>query len=130
MKYKIDTSIHFFQYIIGIIIVIATSLLLLFNIYRKDTNGIIASSIFLIYGVFLHKKVFYKPKMISFDDDFLYSELLTEPIKLKNIISIEKGKIIYQLNGENQKLKLPNFYFLNKNYKRLKIIVKNEITTG
>ncbi len=125
MKYKINTSLHFIQYIIGIFMVIGFGLFLIFSIYKKDNIGIMLTSIFLIYSTFLHKAVFYKPFVISFDEDFLYSESLKERIKLKNIVSIKKGKIIYQFNGETEKrkLKLPNFYFLDKNYAKLKIFV-------
>ncbi len=122
---QIDTTLHNFQYIgsrIGLLVVIG---FLIYSIWIQRTSAIIFMSLFLIYILFLIKKVFNKPSKISFDKNFIYFDDKTEGIEFKDITSIKHNRIYYQSNGKELKVKLPNFYFRDKNWKELKELIAN-----
>jgi len=82
-------------------------------------------SLFLIYILFLIKKVFNRPTKISFDENFIYFDDKTEGVEFKDIISIKNNRIYYQSDGKKFKVKLPNLYFRDKNWKELKELITN-----
>jgi hypothetical protein len=69
-------------------------------------------------------KVFDKPKEILFEKEFIYLENRTEPIELKNILSVKGNRIFYNSGGAESKIKLPNFHFMDKNWKELNELIK------
>ena len=120
---KIDTTLHYVQFIIARIIIVVVIVLLINSIIARQIDAIIFYSLFLIYGFFLLKKVFDKPTEISFDKNFIYLKNGTERIKFKDINSVRKNRILYQSDGMESKIKLPNFHFIDKNWKELKELI-------
>ena len=93
-----------------------------------DVGGIIASTLFVLFGIFILKKQVPKPTDLSFDKDFLYLDNISDPIRIENILFLENGVILYNLNGKISKINLPNFYYIDKNYKKLKAAIENKST--
>jgi len=128
MKKKIDSIFYFFQYLIIRIIIIGGIGFLIYSLISQKVGAIIFCSLFVIFGIIILKKQVPKPTDLSFDKDFLYIDNLSNPIRIKDISSLENGVIFYNLNGEISKISLPNFYFIDKNYKKLKGIIENKST--
>ena len=124
MKKKIDTTLHFMQYIIARIIFVGVIGFLIYSIITGEIGAIIFCSLFLIFTLILLKKVFDKPTEILFDNEFVYLENGTEPIELKNILSVKGNRILYNSGGTELKIKLPNFHFMDKNWKELNKLIK------
>ena len=128
MKKKIDSTLYFFQYLNARIIVIGGIGFLIYSIIIQEIGAIIFCSLFVIFGVYILKKQVPKPTDLSFDQDFLYLDNLSDPIKMADIESLENGVIKYNSNGEMIKISLPNFYYIDKNYKKLKKTIENKST--
>ena len=123
---KIDTTLHYFLYIGARIIVVAVVAVLIYSIIVRKVDTIIFCSLFLIYSFFLLKRVFDKPAEISYDKNFIYLGNGTKPVEFKSITLVKRNKIFYELEGMELKIKLPNFHFMDKNWKELKELI-NEI---
>lgn len=123
---KIDITLHLTQYIIIRITLVGSIGFFIYSITIKKIEAIVFSALFLIYVIFLLKKVFYKPNEISFDDKFLYLENGTKEIEFKDITSIKKNWILYQSDGIESKIRLPNFYFMDKNWAELKELINRK----
>ena len=128
MKKKIDSTLYFFQYLIARIIVIGGIGFLIYSIITQEIGAIIFCSLFVVFGVYILKKQVPKPTDLSFDQDFLYLDNLTDPIKMTDIESLENGVVIYKSNGTISKKSLPNYYFIDKNFKKLKKAIENKST--
>ena len=72
------------------------------------------------------KRVFDKPTEIEFDDNYIYLEKENKRIELNKIIGIKKNLILYESQGIQSKLKLPNFHFMDKKWTELKERIKNK----
>ena len=72
------------------------------------------------------KKDFDKPTEIEFDENYIYLENENERIELNRIIGIKKNRILYEKNGIESKLKLPNFHFMDKKWTELKELINNK----
>ncbi|ASV29874.1 hypothetical protein [Maribacter cobaltidurans] len=128
MKKKIDSTLYFFQYLISRINVIIGFGFWIYSIVMQKVDAIIFSSLYLISGVYISKKKFPKPDDLSFDGDFLYLNKLSDPIKMTDIKSLENGVVIYNSSGTICKASLPNYYFIDKNFKKLKKVIENKST--
>ncbi|WP_179344738.1 hypothetical protein [Winogradskyella ursingii] len=128
MNKKIDSTLYFFQFLIARIIVIGGIGFLIYSLITKEIGAIIFCTLFLIMGVFILKKQVPKPTDLSFDQDSLYLDNLSHPIKIADIESLENGVIKYNSNGETNKFSLPNFYYIDKNYTKLKKTIENKST--
>lgn len=128
MKKKINSTFYFFQYLVARIILIGGIGFLIFSLITKEIESIIFCSLFLIFGVYVLKKRVPKPTELSFDQDFLYLDKLSDPIKIRDIASLENGEIKYNSNGKMTKISLPEFYYIDKNYKKLKAVIENKNT--
>lgn len=127
-KKRIDTTLHYFQYVgarIGLIVVIG---FLIYSIWIQRTSAIIFCSLFLLYTLFLLKKVFDKPMKIEFDENRIYLVNENKTIELNKIIGIKWNRISYQSDGIKEKFKLPNFYFIDKNWIELKKLILSKST--
>ena len=93
MKKKIDTTLHYSQFIISRIITVATVGVLIYSIIDGKVGAIVFCSLFLIYEFFLLKKVFDKPTNISFDNNFIYLENGIERIVEIKLDDAEKAKL-------------------------------------
>ncbi|ADY29543.1 hypothetical protein Celly_1719 [Cellulophaga lytica DSM 7489] len=60
---------------------------------------------------------------IEFDENYIYLENGNKMIELNKIIGIKWNRILYQSGGIKEKIKLPNFYFMNKNWIELKKLI-------
>jgi len=123
MSKRIDTTLHYAQYIIARIIFMGGIGFLIYSIWTQKIGAIVFCSLCLIFAVFLLNKVFDKPTDIVFDENFLYLNNGTERIELNKITSIKKNRILYQSNGIESKVKLPNFHFMDKNWAELKELI-------
>ncbi len=128
MVKRIDSTLYFFQYLTARIIVVGIIGFLIYSIITKDIGGIIFCSLAVIFAVFILKKQVPKPSDLSFDEKFIYLDNRTEPIEIQNITSLENGVILYKLDGKISKIPLPNYYFIDKNYKELKRVIENKST--
>ena len=128
MTKRIDSTFYFFQYLIARIVVIGGIGFLIYSLITQEVGAIVFCSLFVLFGVFIIKKQVPKPNDLSFDKDFLYLDNLSDPIRIENISSLENGVIIYDLNGKISKISLPNFYYIDKNYKNLKNAIENKST--
>lgn len=124
MKKRIDSTFYFFQYLGWRIMIIAAFGFLIYNLVSKDVQGIIASLIFTCFTIYFSKKLFPKPTDLKFDHQHLYLDKQSAPIEIKNIKAIENGVIISELEGQTTKYSLPRYYFIDKNYKKLKITIE------
>ncbi|WP_179008491.1 hypothetical protein [Winogradskyella forsetii] len=128
MNKKIDSTLYFFQYLTARVIVVGGITFLIYCIIAQEVGAIVFCSIFVLFGIFILKKQVPKPTDLSFDKDFLYLDHLSDPIRIENISSLENGVILYNLNGKISKIILPNFYYIDKNYKKLKAAIENKST--
>ena len=122
-KKRIDTNLHYIQYVVGRIGLVVVIGFLIYSIWIQRTSAIIFCSLFLLYTLFLLKKVFDKPMKIEFDENYIYLENGNKMIELNKIIGIKWNRILYQSGGIKEKIKLPNFYFMNKNWIELKKLI-------
>ncbi len=123
IKKRIDTTLHYAQFIgvrFGLVVIVG---FLIYSIWIQRTSGIVFSTLFLIYVLFLLKKVFDKPTELSFDENHIYLNDGAKHVDLKNITLLKRGQIFYHSEGKESKIKLPNFYFLDKNWKELKQLI-------
>ena len=125
-KKRIDTNLHYAQYIGARIILVGGIGFLIYSIWKQKIGGIIFCSLFVIYTLILLKKVFDKPTEIEFDENYIYLENGKERIELSKIIGIKKNRILYNSDGVESKLKLPNFHFMDKKWSELKDLIKNK----
>ena len=125
-KKRIDTNLHYAQYIIARITFVGVIGFLIYSISTQDIGGIIFSSLFVIYILILLKRVFDKPIVIEFDENYIYLENGNKRIELNRIIGIKKNRILYESNGIESKLKLPNFHFMDKKWTELKELINNK----
>ncbi|TDY61015.1 hypothetical protein DFQ06_3024 [Algibacter lectus] len=128
IKKRIDTNLHYAQYIIARIILVGGIGFLIYSIWTKETGAIIFSSLFVIYVLILLRKVFDKPTEIEFDENYIYFENGNERIELNKVIGVKKNRILYDSNGVESKLKLPNFHFMDKKWTELKELIKSTKT--
>ena len=127
-KKRIDTTLHYFQYVgarIGLIVVIG---FLIYSIRIQRTSAIIFCSLFLLYTLFLLKKVFDRPMKIEFDENYIYLDNGNKTIELNKIIGIKWNRILYQSGEIKEKIKLPTFYFMDKNWIELKKLIRSKNT--
>ena len=127
-KKSIETSLHYAQYIIARIILVGGIGFLIYSIWIQKISAIIFSSIFITYTLILIKKVFDRPTKIEFDENFIYLNNGNERIELENLIGLKKNQILYLTNNTESKLKLPNFYFMDKKWMELKRLIKTKST--
>ncbi|WP_179367573.1 hypothetical protein [Winogradskyella forsetii] len=128
MNNRIHSRLYFFQYLTARVIVVGGIAFLIYSIIAQEVGAIVFCSIFVLFGIFILKKQVPKPTDLSFDKDFLYLDHLSEPIRIEDISSLENGVIVYNLNGKISKINLPNFYYIDKNYKKLKAAIENKST--
>ncbi len=127
-KKRIDTSLHYAQYLgarFGLIVVIG---FLIYSIWTKKIEAIIFCSLFVVYVLILMKRIFDKPNKIEFDENYIYLKNGTERIELDKITGIKRNRIVYETNGIESKLKLPNFHFMDKKWSELKHIINKKST--
>ena len=125
-KKRIDTNLHYAQYIIARIILVGGIGFLIYSIWTQKIGAIIFCSLFVIYSLILIKRIFDKPIEIEFDENYIYLENGNERIELNKIIGIKKNRILYKSNGIESKLKLPNFHFMDKKWTELKELINNK----
>ncbi len=125
-KKRIDTNLHYAQYIIARIILIGGIGFLIYSIWTQKIGAIIFCSLFVIYALILIKRIFNKPTEIEFDENYIYLENGNKRIELNKIIGIKKNRILYESNEIESKLKLPNFHFMDKKWTELKELINNE----
>ncbi|WP_157811552.1 hypothetical protein [Lacinutrix sp. Bg11-31] len=125
-KKRIDTNLHYAQYIIARIILVGGIGFLIYSIWTQKVVAIIFCSLFVIYALILMKKVFDKPTEIEFDENYIYLENKNERIELNKIIGIKRNRILYESNGIKTKLKLPNFHFMDKKWTELKKLIEQK----
>lgn len=126
IKKRIDTNLHYAQYIIARIILVGVIGFLIYSIWTQKIGAIIFCSLFVIYVLILIKKVFDKPTEIEFDDNYIYHENGNERIELHKIIKVKKNRILYESNGIESKLKLPNFHFMDNKWAELKKLIEQK----
>ena len=127
-KKRIDTSLHYVQYLgarLGLIVVIG---FLIYSIWTQKIGAIIFCSLFVVYVLILMKRTFDKPNEIEFDENYIYLKNGNERIELNKITGIKRNRILYQSNGIESKLKLPNFHFMDKKWTELKELIKTKST--
>lgn len=125
-KKRIDTTLHYVQYVGARIMFVVVVGFLLYNIWIQRTSAIIFCCLFLIYMLFLLKKVFNKPTEIEFDENFIYLQDGEKRIELNQIIRIKGRRIFYESNGVESSIKLPNFHFMDKKWIGLKNLINNK----
>ncbi|TBV28200.1 hypothetical protein DMZ43_03935 [Meridianimaribacter sp. CL38] len=125
-KKRIDTTLHYIQYIGARIALIGGIGFLIYSIWIKEIGAIIFCCLFVIYTLILMKRVFDKPNEIEFDDSYIYLKNGIERIELDKIIEIKNNRIIYKSGGIESKLKLPNFHFMDKKCVELKELIKKK----
>lgn len=125
-KKRIDTYLHYAQYIIARMILVSSIVPLIHSIWTQRIDGIIFSSLFIIYMIIMIKRIFNKPTRIEFDDNYIYLENGNERIELNNITGIRKNRIFYESDGIESQLKLPNIYFMDKNWAELKELINRK----
>lgn len=123
---RIDTNIHYLQYIIARIILVGGIGFLIYSIWTQKIRAIIFCSLFVIYALILIKRVFNKPTEIEFDKNYIYLKNGNQRIELNKIVGIKKSRILYESDGIVSKLKLPNFHFMDKNWTELKELINNK----
>ncbi|WP_179008495.1 hypothetical protein [Winogradskyella forsetii] len=128
MNKKIDSTLYFFQYLTARVIVVGGIAFLIYSIIAQEVGAIIFCSIFVLFVIFILIKQVPKPTDLSFDKDFLYLDNLSDPIRIEDISALENGVIVYNVNGKISKINLPNFYYIDKNYKKLKAAIENKST--
>ena len=128
MKKRIDSTFYFFQYLIIRIQIVALIVFLIYSIIVMEVGGIIASSLFALFAVYISIKKIPKPADLDFDGNSIHLDSQHDPIEIKNITAMENGVIIYELKGETTKINLPKYYFIDKNYKELKKAIENRST--
>ena len=130
MKKKIDSTFYFFQHLISRIIPLPIIGFLIYSLIILDIKSIIASSIFLAFSIFILKRQVPKPTDLCFDEKFLHLDSQSNPIEIKYISAIENGVLLYNIDGKTSKVPLPNYYFIDKNYKELKKIIERNSTNA
>lgn len=128
-KKRIDTTLHYTQYVgarIGLIVVVG---FLIYSIWIQRISAIIFFCLFLIYMLFILKRVFDKPTEIEFDENYIYLEKGSKKIELNKIIGVKNNRIIYKSGEIESKLKLPNFYFIDKKWIELKELITKSTKT-
>ena len=127
-KKRIDTNLHYAQYILARIILVGGIGFLIYSIWTQKVGAIIFCSLFVIYALILMKRVFNKPTEIEFDENYIYLDNENKRIELNKITGIKKNRILYQTNGIESKLKLPNFHFMDKKWTELKKLINEKST--
>jgi hypothetical protein len=95
---------------------------LCWNIYISYYLGIILSLLGLFFVYINFFKNSNKNKIIEFTDKYVYID--DKVISIKDIVSLEKGKIIYLEGKSRESIKFefnylePNFYILEKFWKK------------
>ncbi|RMA56298.1 hypothetical protein BXY75_3419 [Ulvibacter antarcticus] len=125
-KKRINTNLHYAQYVIARIILFAGIGFLIYSIWIQKIGAIIFLSFFVIYILILMKKVFYKPTEIEFDENYIYIENGNERIEINKIIRIKRNRLIFDLNGVESKLKLPNLRIFDGKWIELKELILNK----
>ena len=125
-KKRIDTNLHYAQYIVARIIFVGGIGFLIYSIWTKKIGAIIFCSLFVIFSLILIKRIFDKPIEIEFDENYIYLKNGNERIEINKIIGIKKNRILYNSNGTQSKLKLPNFYTMDKKWTELKDLINNK----
>ncbi len=72
------------------------------------------------------KRTFDRPNKIEFDENYVYLENGNQRIEFDRIIGIKRNRIIYESNGIESRLKLPNFHFMDKNWNELKKLIETK----
>ena len=122
---KIDSTFYFFQYLFWRIGIVAAIGFFIYSIISEEIGVIIFNFLLVIWIIYLSRKLVPQPEDLNFDENFIYLDNYTNPIEIKKIIAIENGVLLYEREGKIDKISLPNYHYIDKNFKKLKRIIEN-----
>lgn len=121
-KYNLTTGLSSFNTFNSIIIFFIIFFVLCWNIYISYYFGIFLSILGMVFVYINFFKNSTKNKIIEFSDKYVY--IGDKVISIKDVVSIEKGKIVYLEGKSVESIKFefnylePNFYILEKFWKK------------
>ncbi len=127
MKYHFSTKLHITLQILAFLLNAMVIFFLVYSAMQQDKEEALFCMGFLIFSLLLYNRIKFGITKVTFDENQMYidSDSDEKTIPLTDITSVRRGVITYKNGDSTGKIMLPNFYFWDKSYRKLKAFSPN-----